>query len=332
MKILTIVVPSYNTEVYINECLPTMISKCSIDDIELLLINDGSTDNTQYKLEQYESRYPQSIHVLNKENGGHGSVINYGINEAKGKYFKVIDGDDWTLTEGLDNLVKLLKSVDADLILNPYIKHNIETGKEDVIGQAGIEKNKKLSFDRVVGKLPLLAMHGITYKTDLLRKNGIHFQEQCFYDDAEYYIYPVAHIKSMIYLEFPVYVYRVGSPTQSVNPTNAIRNKDMLGLIIENLIQFYNSLPADIPNDRKKYITKQICHIIQNMYGIYLKMPIGREAFNGIQQFDKKIKRQSIELYNASGNFAIKALRLNLYLVYVFGCKLFEIERKRRGY
>ena len=121
MKILTIVVPSYNTELYIDECLPTIISSKSIDDIEILLVNDGSTDNTLKKARYFEELYPQSIRVIDKENGGHGSVINRGIKEATGKYFKVIDGDDWVDTAAFNQLVSCLKRVDVDLVMNPYI-------------------------------------------------------------------------------------------------------------------------------------------------------------------------------------------------------------------
>lgn len=331
MKILTVVVPSYNTEKYIDECVSTFISEKSINDIEILLISDGSTDNTLEKLESYKVKYPESIKVIDKENGGHGSVVNRGIKEARGKFIKIIDGDDWVVTESFNKLVDVLKTIDTDLVLNPYITHNIVTGIEKEVGQARLE-SKEYIFDEVTDELPLLALHGITYKTELLRKNNISFQEKCFYDDAEYYIYPVPYIETITYLDFPVYVYRIGSLTQSVNPKNAIRNRDMLSTIVENLILFHSNLSHGVSKSKMKYITKQVCHIIQNMYGIYLKMPIGKESFKDIYEFDQKIKGRSKTLYAASGSVAIKALRLNIYPIYVLGCKLFEKRRKKRGF
>ena len=332
MKILTVVVPSYNTEKYVDECLPTIITKNSINDIEILLISDGSTDGTLRKLRQYELQYPNSIRVIDKENGGHGSVINRGVQEAAGIYLKVIDGDDWVYSENFDKLVKELKTTDVDLVLNPYCVHNIVTKKETIAGKAHVKSGERIKFDDVTDRLPLLALHGITYKTELLRENRIRFQEKCFYEDAEYDIYPVLYIKTMMYLDFPVYVYRVGSLTQSVNPKNAVKNKDMLNTIVNNLIEFYSCLPSFISESRKAFISNQICHIIQNMYGIYLKMPISREAFESIQQFDQELKTRSEELYNASATPAIKALRMNSYPIFMLGVKLFEIKRRKRGF
>lgn len=332
MKTLTVVVPSYNTEKYIDECLPTFITSGSIDDVEILLISDGSTDNTLEKIRYYEAIHPDSIRVIDKENGGHGSVINRGIKEAAGKYFKVIDGDDWVDSKAFDNLVNRLKRIDADLVLNPYILHNIVTQKDVVLGKANIQNNHVYKFDDWVNGLPLLALHAVTYRTEMLRNSGIHLQEKCFYEDAEYYIYPVPHIETMAYLDEPVYVYRIGSPTQSVNPKNAIRNKDMLAIIVDNLIQFYNDLPTELSPQKKKYINNQICHIIRNNYGIYLKMPIGREAFEGIEKFDKSLKEKSIELYHSSSSIAVRALRLNNYPVYTIGCKMFQLKREKRGF
>lgn len=332
LKILTIVVPSYNTELYIDECLPTVISSKSIDDIEILLVNDGSTDNTLKKARYFEELYPQSIRVIDKENGGHGSVINRGIKEATGKYFKVIDGDDWVDTAAFNQLVSCLKRVDVDLVMNPYIIYNVATKKETIVNKIKIPSNRIFTFEDYLNLLPLMALHAITYRTDILRLNGIYLQEKCFYEDAEYDIYPMLYIKSFLYLEKPVYIYRIGTLTQSVNPVNAIRNKKMLSIITDNLIRFYKNMPAEISTKRKKYVENQICHIIRNNYAVYLKMPIGIKVFNSIKKYDRALKKKSIELYHSSSSLSIKALRMNNYLVYIIECQLFYLLRRKRGF
>ena len=126
-KILTVTIPSYNTEKYIDECLPYLIDERIISDIEILIVSDGSIDNTVSVAQKWADKYPDSIRVIDKENGGHGSTINRGILEATGKYFKVVDGDDWVVTENFVKLIEFLKGVDVDLINNPYFEHDEET-------------------------------------------------------------------------------------------------------------------------------------------------------------------------------------------------------------
>ena len=95
MKTLSVVVPVYNTENYIKRCLDFMLVDEIIDDLEVILVNDGSKDNSIKIMRDYESRFPESVVVVDKENGGHGSTINAGLKIASGKYFRVIDSDDW---------------------------------------------------------------------------------------------------------------------------------------------------------------------------------------------------------------------------------------------
>lgn len=331
MKILTVTIPSYNTEKYIDECMPTLLKRAT-DDVEILLINDGSSDDTLQKLRKYELEHPNIVRVIDKENGGHGSVINVGVKEAKGKYFKVIDGDDWVDPNAFFNLIKDLKNTNADLVLNPYVTHNIVTGEDKINEQDGIKPRKELLFDDVANRIAYLALHGITYKTSILRDNKIVMQEKCFYEDAEYDIYPVIHLHSIIYYDYPVYIYRIGSLMQSVNPINAVKNKKMLNIIVGNLVNFFNNLPNGLSKKKKDYIKIQISNVIKNMYGIYLKMPIGEEAFGEMNNFDQWLKSQSDILYASTNTLSVRMLRLKLYPLYVIGVKLFEVMRKKRGF
>lgn len=331
MKVLTVIIPSYNTEKYIDECLPTLL-KGGTDDVEILLVNDGSSDNTLQKIRKYESKYSNIIRVIDKENGGHGSVINVGITEARGKYFKVIDGDDWVDPNTFSRLIKDLRNTDVDLVLNSYITHNVINNRDKIIRQKGIRPSKEFLFDDIANRIGYLALHGITYKTSIFRDNKIKMQENCFYEDAEYDIYPVIHIQSMIYYDYPVYVYRIGSLTQSVNSSNVVKNKKMLNTIVNNLVNFFSNIPDDISHEKNEYIKKQISDVIKNMYGVYLKMPIGEEAFNEMHNFDQWLKSHSDILYASTNTLSVRMLRLNFYSLYVVGCKLFELMRKKRGF
>ena len=119
-KLLTIVVPAYNVEKYIKNCLDSFIDLSVLRSLEILIVDDGSTDSTASLAHTYEQKYPYSFKVLSKENGGHGSTINYAIPRATGKYFKVVDGDDWLDKSLLPQFVQLLKHTHSDVISNDF--------------------------------------------------------------------------------------------------------------------------------------------------------------------------------------------------------------------
>ena len=194
--ILTIVVPSYNTEKYIDTCIPTLLKHRMRHKLEILLVNDGSCDHTLSKLLRYERDYPDTVRVIDKQNGGHGSVINIGIKEARGKYYKVVDGDDWVISRNLERLICCLDKGNYDLVVNPYIKQNVNTGqRKAVCFQA--EKYRKLDFDSIAGWFSEIEIHAATYRTELLRKNHISVRENCFYEDTQYNIYPIRYVSSI---------------------------------------------------------------------------------------------------------------------------------------
>ena len=119
-KVLTITIPSYNVEAYLEECLESFVNSEVMEEIEVLVVNDGSSDSTAEIAQRYADKYPETFRLINKENGGHGSTINTGIKEAKGKYFKVVDGDDWVDTRSFIRLVKVLKESEADIVASNY--------------------------------------------------------------------------------------------------------------------------------------------------------------------------------------------------------------------
>ena len=121
-KILTITVPSYNAENYLLETIPTMLSISNIEKLEIIIVNDGSKDNTLAVAQNLKQNYPNTIVIVDKENGGHGSTINAGIKIATGKYFKVIDADDWVESNNLEQLIEYLSECNDDEVISPFIK------------------------------------------------------------------------------------------------------------------------------------------------------------------------------------------------------------------
>ena len=120
-KLLTISIAAYNVEKTIEKCLDSFLPCRHLSDLEILVINDGSTDHTAEIVSGYEKRYP-GIYLINKENGGHGSTINKSLSLSTGKFYKVIDGDDWVDSVELDKLCDCLESTEAELVINDYME------------------------------------------------------------------------------------------------------------------------------------------------------------------------------------------------------------------
>ena len=106
-KLISFVVPCYNSESYMERCINTLLK--GKEDVEIIIVNDGSTDKTKKIADGYKKRYPKIIKAIHKINGGHGSGVNAGLKEASGKYFKVVDSDDWLDEEALIKLINKIK-------------------------------------------------------------------------------------------------------------------------------------------------------------------------------------------------------------------------------
>lgn len=329
-KILTITVPSYNTEMYIDECLPSMLRHPYARYMEILLVNDGSSDRTLEKMKRYERQYPDTIVVIDKENGGHGSAVNLGIQRAKGIYFKVIDGDDWVLSANLGRMVRQLSDCQADLVIHPYIKYDVRTKKETMI-RYGLPTDREMLFDDVAEGLREVEIHAATYRTSLLRDNGVKVRERCFYEDTEYNLFPIRYIRTVCACRYPVYVYRTGTVTQSIHPGQALQNRDMHRRIIADCISYDQKYSDCLSKGKRGYIRRIIVKRIRSQYMIYIKNPMTDERMRELLQWDRWLKNRSALFYRASRQFPVGMLRKNIRRMYPCLKLLYGIYASLRG-
>ncbi|WP_340851692.1 glycosyltransferase family A protein [Ligilactobacillus salivarius] len=244
-KILTIVIPAYNVENYLDEILPTFLDNELLNDIEIIIVNDGSKDNTAIIASEYEKKYPQTVVLIDKENGGHGSTINSGIKHANGKYLRVIDGDDWVDTNALKNFVNKLKSLDEDLVLTPFNNVYITNNQKEKIEFKDIIPEKKYSFEEVSSSLSrAYQIHSATFKTEILHKIP-KIAENCFYVDQEFIMYPIPFIKTLMLIDETVYQYRLGTSGQSVAVKSQQKNRQMLARVTTDLAKYMKELKLD---------------------------------------------------------------------------------------
>lgn len=318
-KLLTISVAAYNVEKFLSKLMESVLGATNRELIEVLVVNDGSKDKTAEITEGYVKQYPGIVRLIDKENGGHGSTINKGIEEATGKYFRALDGDDWLNTMSLELLVKRLEHDDADLILTDYI--NCYEGGDDKIDSFQLMDGADYSFDELVSKVKWMRYHTVIYKTQILKDHKIRLDEHCFYVDSEFMLLPIPYVDKITYYQVPLYCYRLGVEGQSVSPESRIRHKADSYKVAQRLMKFYEELPAGLSEQKKKYITDGIAAHMLWHFKTLLMCKTSKEVHSELKAFDLDIKARTPEVYEAMTTFKdsstlIKMARGMNYLMY----------------
>lgn len=328
-KVLTVIVPSYHTQAYIDQCIPTMLKHSYMDELELLLINDGSKDHTLEKLERYAGQYPDTVTVIDKENGGHGSVINLGIQKAKGAYVKVVDGDDWVIPENFGNLIRQLAGCKADLVVHPYVKCDVHKKKKRVI-RFPLGDGCEMPFDQAAPKLHQIEIQAVTYRTALLQDHAVRVRENCFYEDTEFNIYPARYVKTVCIFSDPVYVYRIGTASQSIAPGQAFANRRMHQAVVDDCIAYFEKNRRGLSKAKQDYMAQIINRRIRSHYMIYVKNSMTALRMRELETWDEELKRKSAYFYQASGRFPVGFLRLHIRRTYPFVKILYMLYQRLR--
>ena len=300
-KILTVTIPSYNVEQYLRQTLDSFLAQEILEEIEVLIIDDGSKDHTADIGKEYERKNPDTFRVIPKKNGGHGPTINRGIQEASGRYFKVVDGDDWVNTEDFVKLVKALKSCTAEYVVTNYYEVNDRTGERTPKEYKELGRKKVWKFEEAAS-ITQIGMHPLVIKTEILKKNAMHVDEHCFYVDVEYILYPVPYVNTVEFLDYYVYMYRLAVTTQSVSLQGYQKHIDNHITVILHLTEFFNQYAAAGTPEKIDYIGKRIAQMVGDQITIFVSFPETDTAIKEkFIEFDKQLKVLSPEIYRRSG-------------------------------
>lgn len=316
-KTLSIVVPTYNLKEKIIDLIESFnFDTHDFSDVEVLIINDGSTDSTQKFAEKCQMKYPRTIRVINKKNGGHGSAINTGIELASGKYFKVIDGDDIVNDNNFEQLLLFLRQTNSDLILTPYCKLFMDDSSTEiceVINQE-LKYEVQYSFVDVLDKINTFGLHSSTFKTSILKENNIHVDEKVFYDDTQYSVYPVPFISTVSFTRKYVYVYRLGFEEQSMNIDNRWKRRNQLEHVVMNIVRFFEDTPDSVI--KEKYINRFTSECVLCVYDLYLCKGETQNDKKQLANFDRNLKNISKGIYETTFNKKTYMLRKSKFLLY----------------
>lgn len=290
-KLLTIVVPVYNTEKYLAKCLDSLIVPQYMDQLEIIVVIDGSPDNSAQIAKEYVRKYPETFSVIEKENGGHGSTINKGLELANGKYFRVIDSDDWFDYEFFPRYLERLSTATEDVVLTQVIR---EFPKQDYYylwAHKNIKYNKTYTDLSVLDKLnfDFFAMAKCAFRTQILKDNGLNLLEKRSFEEAFLHIFPVPFIHSFICYDMPIYHYYLERPNQSVKQKVTVKQCNDWRALVEQMMQFYEANKNILHGEKEAFVLRAIKNYADNQYTNINRLPY-KEVSNELKTYHAFLK------------------------------------------
>ncbi|MBO4938828.1 MAG: glycosyltransferase family 2 protein [Oscillospiraceae bacterium] len=267
MKLLSITIPCYNSQDYMENCIKSLLP--GGDRVEIIIINDGSTDNTGAIADAYAARYPGIVKVVHQENGGHGEGINQGLKHATGTYFKVVDSDDvlsGDFAAFLDTLESCERAGGADLVVtNYYYVHSDGVGDRSINYSSVLPEGRIFTWEDTKRFRPhqLLTIHSCTFRTEAMRKWGQELPKHVFYEDNLMVYQTLPYIQKMYYMNIDLYRYWIGRPDQSVQESAMKKRYHHQILVTERC---FTSSRLDEVTDRR--LKKYMQHELFTMFGI----------------------------------------------------------------
>ena len=269
MKILTFVVPAYNSEQFLDKGIPSMLHPEILDKLEIIIVSDGSTDATVAVAEQYVARYPDTVRLIAQENKGHGGALNTGFAAATGQYIKPIDADDWVQTRNLPEFIRLLEDCSSDVVLTPYRTVDISNGEivsyTCVPLQFGVPMDMGEIMENWRNFYRCTVFHGVAYRNDFYRNHGLQLSEHVFYEDNEYATFPFCRAETVTALDLPIYEYRIGDVAQSMSVANQIKRLDHLKKVGQRMLSEYIRLPDSAGKDYAAEKTQAVLSLYLNL-------------------------------------------------------------------
>lgn len=298
MKLITFAIPCYNSAEYMGKCINSVLK--AGNKAEIIIIDDGSKDNTGKIADEYGKEFPKIVKVIHQENGGHGEGVNQGILNATGKYFKVVDSDDWLDEHSLKLIIEKLeefesKNIEVDALFTNYVYEHMNDEKTHSTSYKNyLPQNEFFCWDSVGKFSPsnYILMHTIIHRTDVLRKCKIMLPKHTFYVDNIFVYQSLPYIKKMYYMDVDLYRYYIGREDQSVNEKVMIKQIDQQIYITKYLVDLYDLSEIRKYNDN---LGKYMLHYLSMMFAIsfvFLMIDDTKESDRKIIDLKKYLKEK----------------------------------------
>ncbi|XOQ13361.1 MAG: glycosyltransferase family 2 protein [Shouchella clausii] len=306
MKLLSVVIPCYNSQDYMRYCIESLLP--GGDAVEILIVNDGSVDQTAQIADDYAKRYPTIVKAIHQENGGHGEAVNAGIRHASGLYFKVVDSDDWV---DIRAYLKVLAALKTFVLENSYVDLVISNY---VYEKEGAKYKKIIKYDNALPegtafmwddinyfrKGQYLLMHSAIYRTQLLRDCGLQLPKHTFYVDNLYVYTPLPHVKTLYYINVDFYRYFIGREGQSVQEAIMIKRIDQQIKVNKLMIEQVNL--DDVENEKLRHYMLSHLEIVTVVSAILLIRSGTAENLQKKKELMEYFKTHNVQLYQSLRN------------------------------
>lgn len=318
-KILSISIAAYNVENYLRDTLDSLVDSDVIDLLDVIIVNDESTDSTAQIASEYVEKYPDSVMLVNKENGGYGSTINCALKHAKGKFIKLLDGDDWYMTENLSLFVRRLNETNADMVLTSYSTFMCD--KLTPLNYFNPPYDSSVVLN--VKELKTISMYSMAVRTTLV-KDSVQITENCFYTDVEWFLKSALCCKSFEAFPVCVYCHRLGRPGQSVAEEGYLEHIAEHTLIAQKAVNIFNE------NKGLSGLEVALSEILERNYLYLLKSDRTIKNIKELLSFRKFIK------YNAGYSVEhftpmIKNVHRHMFLIFLSYKSLLRLHKIYRG-
>lgn len=308
MKYITFAVPCYNSQDYMRRCVDSLLEGGK--DVEIILINDGSTDGTSEIADRYQLKYPDIIRVVHKENGGHGSGVNKGLELARGVFYKVVDSDDWLDAEAYRKMMEKMPTFFKDggeaeqipdLIVCNYLYDHLDIGVSKAMSYRNVFPANRMCGWNDIGKFrpsQYLIMHSLMFRTEVLRKSGVILPEHTFYVDNLFSYRPLPYVEKIFYMDLNLYHYYLGREDQSVNEKVLMKRIDQQIRVTELVAK-----STDLDKVKEKYpklasyMTRNIS-IMLSISSIHLLLISTAEAEKKRRDMWNEIRAYNPSLYH----------------------------------
>lgn len=301
MKYISFAIPSYNSESYMSHAIESILP--GGEDVEIIIVNDGSKDNTSKIAHEYAEKYPSIIKVIDKENGGHGDAVNAGLSGASGKYFKVVDSDDWVDEEALHKIIKLLvlleeEGKEIDMLVSNYVYEKVGAVHKKCIHYRNVLPQDRIFTWDDIGRFHIdqyILMHSVIYRTDMLRLSQMTLPKHTFYVDNIYVYYPLPFVRKMYYLDVDFYRYFIGREDQSVNEKVMISRIDQQIFVTKKMIDMYQI--KNITSKKLRHYMINYLAIMMTVSSILLIRSKNEENLQKKKELWEYLRRKDLKVY-----------------------------------
>ena len=296
MKYITFTIPCYNSQDYMRHCIDNIVA--AGDEVEVIIVNDGSKDDTGKIADEYQKKYPNIVKAIQKENGGHGSGVMAGIANATGLFYKVVDSDDWVETQDVLDMLMLIKKhiqekEDVDLYITNFVYEHVSDDTRYVMHYRHcLPQEKVFSWEEMkrVDLNTVFLMHSLMYRLDKLKESKMVLPDHTFYVDDIYAYVPLPYMKKIFYHNLDLYHYFIGREDQSVNYETMCKRYEQQMRVFTNMFSAYKYEELNkLPKNLKKYMWK----FLMTIFAIAIMTIVGtKEDKEKRKQVYKDYKKQ----------------------------------------